>query len=124
MVSSFDPGALLSRIYTLPDGLRVRLRLVNPRDESAIRALLAARGEPADDLELAHIVRFDSRRLAICANALIDGTEVIVGVGMIDLDRAQPDLLLVAEGVGADLEELLRAALRGRVQAIARGRAA
>ena len=130
MVSSFDPGALLSRVYTLSGDITVRLRLVQRRDEPAIRALLSKRdGREPEDFELMRIVRFDPRRLAICATALLSGTETLVGVGTIRLDQPldeepAPELLAVDSGIAEGLDELLRAALCGRARAVARGRAA
>ena len=70
--------------------------MVQPRDGLAIRAFLADQGLGIDELELARLLRFDPRRRAvICASALVDGREVVTGLGAIDLDAKSPDLVLV-----------------------------
>jgi hypothetical protein len=132
VVSSFDPGALLSQTYTLPRGPRVRLRLAQRRDEPAIRALLAQRGREPEDFETMRLVRFDPReRAVICATALIGAAETVVGLGAIEIDPEaavgpdhEPDLLVVDKRITDGLDDLLRAALRGRAVALARARAA
>jgi len=131
MVHSFDPGALLSQLYVLPGDVKVRLRLTQRRDERAIRTLLSRRvgGQP-DEFEVLRVMRFDPQRLAICATTLLAGVETLVGVGTIRLDpprpheSPEPELLLVDERIGHSLEQLLRGALCGRAEAIARDRAA
>jgi hypothetical protein len=103
MRESLDP--LVGRIYTLTDGLRVRLRLSRGRDAAAI-----ARLGPHEDIS--RLARFDPRRrVVICATALLDSTETVVGLGAIDLDAAEPDTLTVAEGIDPALEKLLGDAL-------------
>ena len=92
--------------------------MVQPRDGLAIRAFLADQGLGIDELELARLLRFDPRRRAvICASALVDGREVVTGLGAIDLDAKSPDLVLVGDEHTEDLGELLTAALRGRTRA-------
>lgn len=121
----FDPGAMLSRTYALPSGLRVRLRLPQPGDAAAVRALSET---PLSDLELTCLLRADPRRrLVICATALIDGRETLVGIGALDLDggAATPAVLLCDRGhAGEALAELLRQGLAGRARALGRLRAA
>ncbi len=128
MVSAFDPGALLSRLYALPSGPRVRLRLVQRRDEPAIRALLGQAGREPEDLEVTRLLRFDPRRrVVMCATALVGSAEKVVGLGAIDLNGrpdARPDVLLVDSHSPPALSELLDGALRGRARAIAHVRAA
>jgi hypothetical protein len=126
MLSSFDPGALLSQSYELPRGPRVRLRVARPRDAAAITALLAQHGTDPDDLELSRLLHpHPRRRLVICATALIGSKETVVGLGAIDLDPgAEPDTLVVDDRLTDGLGDLLLAALAGRAAAIARGRAA
>jgi hypothetical protein len=125
MVSAFDPGALLSHVYALPRGPRVRLRLVQRLDEPEIRALLGQLGTEPEDLEVGRLVRFDPRRrVVICATALIDGTEKLVGIGSIEVGQCEPDKLVVDQVLTDGLDELLVAALNGRARALARARAA
>jgi hypothetical protein len=122
MTDSIDTGALLSRTYELPSGPRVRLRYARRSDAPGLRALLRQRGIEPTDLELSRLVRYDPRRRAvICATAPIGGTELIVGVGAIDLqDEVPPDTLVVDEGLTDGLADLLAAALVGRAKARAR----
>ena len=125
MLPAFDPGALLSRTYALPRGPRVRLRLARPRDAPAMRALAAKHGIDLDSLQLERLLRFDRRRIVICATALVDGGERFVGFGAIELaPGAEPEPVLVDERVTDGLAELLAAALSGRAVAITRFRAA
>ncbi|HWF74449.1 MAG TPA: hypothetical protein VG186_13960 [Solirubrobacteraceae bacterium] len=124
-MTAFDPGALLSRSYALPRGPRVRLRLARSADGAAIAALAAEHGVDLDPLALARLLRFDRRRLVICAMALIGAEEVFAGFGAIDLEPgARPGLVLVDQELTDGLGELLAAALAGRAAAIARFRAA
>jgi hypothetical protein len=118
---------MLGSSYTLDDDFRVRLRMARSSDLLPIRALLA-RGRGGDGLEPAPLVRFDPRRRwVICATALIDSTETLVGVGAIDLDgdeRAAPDALLVGEEHADEIAELLARALVTRAALAAEARAA
>jgi hypothetical protein len=137
MNSSFDPGALLAHSYRLPGGELVCLRLARSRDLPAIAHLYARSGLPCTELELARLARCDPRRrLVICATALVEAAETVVGVGAIDLgpiDRGPlhrgqelalaPDALVVDELAGEGLGELIYRALIGRVSAIAQARA-
>jgi hypothetical protein len=129
MVHSFDPGALLGAWHQLPDRTRVRLRLAAASDHERLGRLLerAGHGEAAQ-LLAARLIRFDPRhRLILCATALIDRSEEIIGVGAIDLDEAPalaPDLLVVAAEFAPEVRELLAGALVGRAQALAPRRAA
>lgn len=128
MSEGLDPGALLARYYALPRGPRVCLRLVRPRDGAGIRSLLEAHGLAADDLRLARLVGFDlSRRIVLCATALIGSTDTVVGVGAIELGEGaapEPTLLVVDEELTDGLAKLLREALIGHAAALARARAA
>jgi hypothetical protein len=132
MVSAFDPGALLSHVYKLPRGPRVRLRLVQRRDVAGIHALLAQRGTEPEELEVRRLMHFDPRRrVVICATALLGAAETLVGLGSIEVGdgsrsmaEPEPDLLVVDEQLTDGLDELLRAALNGRARALARARAA
>jgi len=125
---SFDPGALLSRVYRLPSGQRVRLRFVQRRDEDQIRGLLTDSGHMHQDLDVMRLVRFDPRRRAvICATALVGSTETVIGLGAFEHDSrpsSEPDLLISDGRNGEGLDELLIGALRGHAYAIARARTA
>jgi hypothetical protein len=127
MASTFDPGALLARTYVLPGGTRVTLRLARVRDRRGIEDLFSREGHGLTRLELERLLRSHPReRLLLCATALIDGTETVVGFGTIGLDRADATATLVvtdteqAPGVGS----LLGEALLGRAEALVRTRAA
>jgi hypothetical protein len=101
---------MMALTYRLPDGARVGLRLARARDEAAVRALVARSGAPCSELDVARLVRFDPRRrMVICA--LLETTEVIVGVGAIPLDSNRLELLLVDEQLGEELGELLGSSL-------------
>jgi hypothetical protein len=127
MESGFDPGALLGRSFSLPSGPRVRLRLARSHDLPAIGALLERCGMAADELELARLLRVDPRRtIVICAGALVGSGEEIVGIGAIDVDAEAeigPCGVIVDDRITEGLDELLRSALIGRAQALARARA-
>lgn len=132
MTDSLDPGALLARYYPLTRGPKVCLRLVRPRDLEGIRELLRDHAPGADELEPGRLVNFDlSRRLVLCATALVDHRERVVGVGAIELDAAagtdevpRPGLLVVDRERTEGLEPLLHDALTGQAAAIGRARAA
>jgi hypothetical protein len=122
MVGSSSPGPLVGRTYSLPDGLRIRLRLSRARDAVGIARLLE---RDPQSLDVARLVRFDPRRRAvICATTLIDAAETVIGVGAIDLDAAQPDALLVADELDGALRELLGEALVCYANAVASRRVA
>jgi hypothetical protein len=122
-----SPGALLGGSYTLPRGPRVRLRLARPGDEPAIRALVDLCGGDADELDLVRLVRSDPRRrVVICAMALVDSTDQLVGVGAIDVesDAPVPETIGIDDRLTSGLDELLAQALTDRATALARERAA
>jgi hypothetical protein len=118
----------MSQVYPLPDGQRVRLRIVQRRDEQQIRAIFAQVGSEPEDFEVMRLLRSDPRRRAvICATALVGTTETVVGLGAIELGGradAEPDVLIADMRVGEGLDELLRGALRGHASAITRARTA
>jgi hypothetical protein len=127
MSSGFDPGALMAHYYLLPGGLRVCLRLARQRDEAGVARLFWLAGREPDELALARLLRFDAGRVSICATALVDGVETVVGIGIIELTPAAPtapELVLVDEAAGPELEQLLGDALLGRAQALGRNRVA
>jgi hypothetical protein len=128
MISGFDPGALLARTYALPRGPRVCLRLARVRDLPSVGQLLERQGIEPDELELARLMRSNPRRrLVICATALIDGAETVVGIGAIELDgrdaHPRPSLVVADDRITDGLVPLLSDALVGRARALVRTRA-
>jgi hypothetical protein len=126
--ASRNRSALLGESYPLRDGFRVRLRMARSSDAAPIRALLDRVDFGAGELELARLVQFDPRhRWVICAAALIDGAETLVGVGAIQLDverPTEPETLVVTGEHAADIAELLAGALIDRAAHAAQARAA
>jgi hypothetical protein len=118
MTEPIEAGALLSRTYELPAGPRVRLRYARRSDLPGLRRLLEARGIEASEMALARLVGYNpARRVAICASTHFGGTEIIVGVGAIDLHAdAEPDTLVVDETLTEGLTDLLASALAGRAR--------
>jgi hypothetical protein len=113
----FTRGPLLGRSHELEDGFRVRLRMARSSDLVPIRDLLE-RTHGDGEVELATLVQFDPRRrCVICATALIDSAETLVGVGSIGLEgnaHAEPDTLRVAGERSDEVAELLTGELRAR----------
>lgn len=126
MAESFESGTLLGHVYTLRDGLPVRLRLARSSDAPAIHDLLDQRRDGGSELEPAQLVHFDPRRrYVLCATGLIDGAERLLGVGTIRLDgTTEPEWLVVAEESPPELTSLLRRALVGVAGALTARRAA
>jgi N-acetylglutamate synthase-like GNAT family acetyltransferase len=127
VTSGFDPGALLARSYALPRGPRVTLRLARVRDLEQIAQLLDRQGIDLDELELVRLVRFDPRvRQVICATALVDARELVIGIGAIELDgrRSTPTLVVADEAISDGLSDLISDALVGRARTLATVRAA
>lgn len=120
MAAHHNAGALLARYHPLPRGPRVCLRLARRRDLAAIADLYARQGIPVHQLSLARLVSFDlSSRLVLCATALIDSRETVVGVGAVELDRpTEPTLVVVDEHHTEGLFELLRGALVSHATAV------
>jgi hypothetical protein len=103
----------MARTYALPGGTRVSLRLARARDEASVLALLTRTGAQCSELDVARLVRFDPRqRMVVCASALLDRTELVVGVGAIPLEHNRPELLVVDDRLGEELGELLWGSLR------------
>jgi len=127
MPAPSDNRPLLGASYVLGDDFRVRLRMARSSDLMLIRDLLE-RGRGADRVELEPLVQFDPRRrCVICATALIDSAETLVGVGSIALDDegdSAPDVVLVDEQQGGAISQLLAEALRIRAAHAAEARAA
>jgi hypothetical protein len=123
----FDPGALLARSYELAGRQRVVLRLARLGDLRGLEALCDRLGVSLGELELARLLRSNPReRLVICAMALKRSAEVVVGLGVIEIDHVErgPSLLLVDEDLSEGVGELLSDALTGRAHALTRARAA
>ncbi|HEY1715618.1 MAG TPA: hypothetical protein VGG07_22125 [Solirubrobacteraceae bacterium] len=120
MVERHTPGALLARYHALPRGPRVCLRLVRRRDLAAIADLYARQSIPVHELSLARLVSFDLlTRLVLCATALIDARETVLGVAAIELDRpTEPTLVVVDEAQTDGLAGLLSGALVAHATAI------
>ena len=117
----------LGQILLLRGGVCVRLRLAHFSDVGAIAELIRRHGGPADDLRAEGFVQFDPRhRYVVCALALIDGSERLVGLGAIDLARApaEPDVLISDPVVGEELPRVLHQVLCAAAEASARGHAA
>jgi hypothetical protein len=98
------------------------------RDAPAIADLLRSQGLDPEELQLARLVRFDPRRrLVVCATALIDSREQMLGVGAIELDAdppGRPNFLVTDEEQAGGLDTLLEQALVGRAAVLARSHAA
>jgi hypothetical protein len=126
VAETFHPGALLGSSFALDNHVRVRLRLARGSDVPLIRALVARQGTRPEDLEMARLVHFDPRRRAVlCATALIDSTETLVGVGAVELDgTGEPELVIVDAAYAEPLSQLLAAALAARVAVAVASRAA
>lgn len=125
MLANFDPGALLARSYVVGDDVRVTLRLSRVRDLDALADLFAREGNGLSRIEIARLLRSHPReRLMLCATALIDGRELIVGFGTIGLGRrGMTPTLIVADAARAPgLGGLLHEALVGRAAALNRSR--
>jgi hypothetical protein len=115
------PHSPLTRTYALEAGPSVHLRLARRREAAGVRTLLASRSLSADDLETKRLLTYDpAARAVVCAFALLDGVETLVGLGAIDLPGEEPDTLVTDEerapGLARLMGELLmaRAALHGR----------
>ncbi|HEY5427908.1 MAG TPA: hypothetical protein VIK04_02230 [Solirubrobacteraceae bacterium] len=128
MVPYVDPGGLLARYYTLERGPRVCLRLVRGRDAAGVRALCERRGTPLSELGLARLIHFDlAAQLVLCATALIDSAETVVGFGAIALADGRPlvpSLVVVDQALTEGLDSLLADALVAHGDWLLRARAA
>lgn len=119
-------GALVAQYHPLPRGPRVCLRLARRRDLPAIADLYARQGIAAHQLSLGRLVSFDLlTALVLCATALIDSRETVLGVGAIELDRpAEPTLVVVDQQETDGLGDLLSDALVAHATTLAGARAA
>ena len=126
MAEHRDPGALLAHYHPLPRGPRVCLRLARRRDLPGISELYAREGMPIDQLALARLVGFELlSQLVLCATALVDSREMVLGVGAIELDRpGEPTLVVVDRERTDGLAELLTDALVSHATALSQASAA
>lgn len=104
---------LLDASTTLPSGPRVRVRVPHRADTAGVRGLLGRLGLAIDELELSRALRPDPRRrLAVVAVVLVGRTEEVVGLGVMERDAEDPELVLGDEerapGVGALVAGALR----------------
>ena len=82
--------------------------MAGPSDRSHVRALLERRGVPTRDLEAQRLLAFDpARRHVLCAFALLEGHETLVGLGAIDAGAEAPDVLVTDQRLTSGLGELL-----------------
>ena len=109
----------MGHTLNLEGGQRVRLRLARSSDARAIGDLFARQGTAFDDVDPRRLVQYDPReRYVVCATALIDGGERLVGVGAIDLTPgAEPEPDLLISELGDALASLLRRALMRAAEA-------
>lgn len=124
MAEAFPPGALLGHVYELEDGSSVRLRLARGSDIQALRGLLERNSQ---DLSAPRLLHFDPRReYVLCATALVDGRETLLGIGATKLNggATEPDLLVIDDRAGDQLRRLLTDTLVATAGAITRSRAA
>jgi hypothetical protein len=121
-----DPGALLAHYHPLPRGPRVCLRLARRRDLAGISDLYTRTGLPVGRLSPARLVSFElPSQLVLCATALVAATEMVLGVGAIELARPDaPTLVVVDEARTEGLAELLADALVIHATAWSEARAA
>jgi hypothetical protein len=120
MAESRSHGALLAQYHPLRSGPRVCLRLARRRDLGGIADLYARQGLAVHPLSVARLVSFDLlTMLVLCATALVDGRETILGVGAVELARpTEPNLIVVDAAETEGLHELLSDALVGHATAI------
>jgi hypothetical protein len=124
MADGFAAGALLGHVYRLEDGTGVRLRMARGSDLQAIGELLDQDGSGLSAIRFVH---FDPRReYVLCATALIDGQELLLGLGVTPLDGgvAGPEVHVADGGAGDDVRGLLTTVLTDTARAISRSRAA
>jgi hypothetical protein len=107
---------LLNSTTTLPNGSRLRIRLPQAVDRSALRELHDRLGLVAEALDIARMLRFDPQRVAVGCASIWDGThETVVGYGAIHLDADAPHLLVCDEASAPGVRDALHEALREHV---------
>ncbi|HEY3775122.1 MAG TPA: hypothetical protein VGL69_19105 [Solirubrobacteraceae bacterium] len=121
-MSALDHHTAAEHAPAIADGKRVTMRRVRLRDLDALRSIAARAGIVCEEFELARLVRSDpGDRLVLCATAVSDGAELVLGVGVIELSGSatMPSLILVDPTVGRPLAVLLVEALIDRARAVA-----
>ena len=121
-MSALDHPTAAEHARTPADGKRLTMRRVRLRDLDALRSIAARAGIVCEEFELARLVRSDpGERLVLCATALRDGTEAVLGVGVIELSGSatMPSLILVDPTCGRPVAVLLAEALIDRARAVA-----
>lgn len=122
-----DPGALLSTLHEVDNGMRVRLRLSRPTDNQRVRAFLDGLSDETrhrrfftamptvPERVVRHFTYFDPRkRLVVTAVTMIGGSEEIVGLADVALlETGVAELAVVVDddvqgqGVGKLLTEVI-----------------
>jgi len=104
---------LLNTTHTLPDGVRLRIRLPQIIDREGLRALHERLGLRAEDFDVARSLRFDPRtEVVACATIFDGGAETVVGYGAIDLQSDDPHLLICDDAAAPGVSDALTEALR------------
>jgi len=118
-MSALDHRSSVDAAEQLPDGTTVQLRRVRLRDLDALSSLAARGGIVCEEFELARLVRSDpAERLVMCATTVVDSTETVVGIGVIELGRSatMPSLILVDPAYGRSLARWLAESLVDRAR--------
>ena len=121
-MSALDHRTATEHAPALADGTHVAMRRVRLRDLDALRSIAARAGIVCEEFELARLVRSDpGERLVLCATAVRESAETVLGVGVIELlgSATMPSLILVDPACGRPLAVLLAEALIDRARAIA-----
>ncbi len=121
-MSALDHHLAVDPRDPLPDGTLISMRRVRLRDLDALRSLAAHAGVLCEEFELARLVRSDpAERLVLCATALVESTETVVGIGVIELGASatMPSLILVEPAHGRPLAALLAEELVEQARAAA-----
>jgi hypothetical protein len=121
-MSALDHHSAADHAVTLTDGTPLAMRRVRLRDLDPLRSIAARAGVVCEEFELARLVRSDpGERVVLCATTVRDGSETVLGVGVIELSGSatMPSLILVEPAYGRPLAVLLAEALVDRARAAA-----
>jgi hypothetical protein len=121
-MSALDHHIAAGHAVTLADGSPPAMRRIRLRDLDALRSIAARAGIVCEEFELARLVRSDpGERLVLCATTVRDGTEIVLGVGVIELSGSttMPSLILVDPSCGRSIGALLAEALLDRARTAA-----